>query len=315
MTLTRAVLDASINLGLYRPLRAFDRMIRPWQRERLSSHIALYKSLMPRDSLCFDVGANIGEKSEAMLKAGMRVIAFEPNLRVIPELLARCSHYPNWRLITAGVHSQPDLLTFFARRSHGQSGFHQQWETSSVLGESYVPAIPLDYAIKSTTAPAYIKIDVEGWEHEVLKGLSTPIRTLSFEFHLHADQIEATRKCLQRLSEISTAYEVNVTPAEQATFLWPDWRPIAETLDWFPGNLRDVLNRPYGDLFIRLRSAPKRMSERFLSRAAEGDAWALLRIAEDTGNLGNGRTISVRREGDEFRAYADAELIAVSFKD
>lgn len=253
MTLTRTVLDCSINLGLYRPLRAFDRVIRPWQRERLASHVALYKALMPRDSLCFDVGANIGEKSEALLKAGMRVIAFEPNVRVHRELLARVGDHPNWSLIAAGASNAPDVLKLNVRRSHGQTGFHEQWETSEVVATAYAPVTTLDAVIRKSGPPAYVKIDVEGWELEVLRGLTAPVPLLSFEFHLNAEQIKATRQCLQRLAEISGRYEINITPAEQAAFCWPDWKPIRDAIDWFPGDLRNALRRPYGDVFARLR--------------------------------------------------------------
>jgi len=51
---------------------------------------SFYQNLLPSGGLVFDVGANIGEKSEALLEAGMKVIAFEPNPEVIAELLGRC---------------------------------------------------------------------------------------------------------------------------------------------------------------------------------------------------------------------------------
>lgn len=45
----------------------------------------------------------------------------------------------------------------------------------------YVPTETLDNVIRKLGVPEYIKIDVEGSEKEVITGLSTPVRFLSFE--------------------------------------------------------------------------------------------------------------------------------------
>jgi FkbM family methyltransferase len=253
MSISHTVLDASIRLGFYRPLRALDRIVRPRMRERLASHVELYRSLLAPSSLCIDVGANVGEMSDAMLRAGMRVLAFEPQVAVLPELLARCGDHPKFRLITAGVSNEPGVLTLFTRGLHGQSGFNREWGTSATLGDAYVPVIPLEYALRNEV-PRYIKIDVEGWELRVLEGLQTPVYMVSIEFHLGlgAEQIEMTKKCLRRLYQLDPSYEVNVTPSERATLLWKQWRPLRDVLDWFPGDLRkQIPGWPYGDLFLR----------------------------------------------------------------
>src|SRR5690606_7912163 len=61
----------------------------------------------------------------------------------------------------------------------------------------------LENFIKQFGVPKYIKIDVEGYEYEVLLGLETPVPLLSFEVNLPEFSEEAikTLDYLDRLSK------------------------------------------------------------------------------------------------------------------
>jgi hypothetical protein len=84
----------------------------------------------------------------------------------------------------AGAAGQPA----HADRDHGLDAFIA--ETTRVpsfawvdwSGRLEVPVTTLDALIEAHGEPAFAKIDVEGMEHEVLAGLSRPLRALSFEF-------------------------------------------------------------------------------------------------------------------------------------
>ncbi len=65
---------ASIATGLYRPVRALHTRFHAAPRERHRDDVAFYRRWIPAGALCFDVGANIGDKSDAMLAAGLRVV-------------------------------------------------------------------------------------------------------------------------------------------------------------------------------------------------------------------------------------------------
>ncbi len=64
--------------------------------------------------------------------------------------------------------------------------FSRQWSDTqaSATTESKVSIFSLDLLIARYGLPSYIKIDVEGYELEALKGLQQPIRCLSFECNL-----------------------------------------------------------------------------------------------------------------------------------
>jgi FkbM family methyltransferase len=240
----------AIATGVYRPARRLARRIRPQDLRTFLGDVELYRSLLPPGALCFDVGANMGEKSEAMLKAGARVVAFEPNPLVLPELRARCGHYKNWSVLEAAVGEASAITTFYARESSGQSSLAQNWE-GKITENFAVPVVTLDSAIEHFGRPFFCKIDVEGWELEVLTGLTQSIPLMAFEFHLDDPNIRKTKSCLDRLIRLAPS-RVNVTPSESSKFHLREWVPLGEFLAWFPGDLHQSLpGKPYGDIFVK----------------------------------------------------------------
>jgi hypothetical protein len=61
-----------------------------------------------------------------------------------------------------------------------------------------------------------VKIDVEGYEQEVLKGLSVPVGALSFEFHRHL--LTEAMACVRLLPNYRFNYCLDECPQLQ-----PDW--------------------------------------------------------------------------------------------
>jgi hypothetical protein len=67
-------------IGLYVPLRdAWLRIRRHDQWKQKQAQLHFYSHLIPKGSLCFDIGANVGDYTELLLPAGARrVVAVEP---------------------------------------------------------------------------------------------------------------------------------------------------------------------------------------------------------------------------------------------
>jgi FkbM family methyltransferase len=251
MRLGPAIKRLAIASGLYRTARGLARRVRGRERAYFQADVGFYRALLPECALCFDVGANIGEKSEALLRAGCRVVAVEPHPLVVPELRARCGWSPDWHLVVAAAGSRSAVATLYAHAAHGQSSLAPDWEEGRVIATFPVPVVTLDALADHFGRPDYCKLDVEGWELEVLLGLTHPVPLLSFEFHLTKRDIRKTDACLELLAAMGPA-EVNVTPAERAEFHWPQWRPLADFPVWFPGELsRTLPGHPYGDIYVR----------------------------------------------------------------
>ena len=83
-----------------------------------------------------------------------------------------------------------------------------------------VETTTLDALIKQFGNPVFCKIDVEGFEFEVLQGLSQPITALSFEFI--PEYLNPVFACIEYLSKLGNA-EFNYSLTESMAFALPSW--------------------------------------------------------------------------------------------
>jgi FkbM family methyltransferase len=258
MRLFAVAKDLAIHSGTYRLARSIRRRLNATERHQFETSIDLYQRMLPEGALCFDVGANIGEKSEALLEAGGRVVAFEPNPRVLPELRARCSRFDSWEEVAAAVGSTPGIARLYDRSWPGLSGLHEDWGGGPPTAVRFVPVVTLDAAIEIFGVPFYCKIDVEGWEREVLEGLSQAVPLLSFEFHLSEREVEKVLACVARLEFLGSGH-FNLTPGDGSEFYFRDWLPLEDFASFFPGDLKESLGEsPYGDIWVRQRGVTDR---------------------------------------------------------
>jgi hypothetical protein len=93
--------------------------------------------------------------------------------------------------------------------------------------------------------PAFCKIDVEGFEAEVLAGLSHPIRALSVEFV--AGGLDVAMACIQRLSTLAD-YRFNVVLGEGRSFVFDDWLDSSRISAWIEAGAGGCSS---GDLYAR----------------------------------------------------------------
>ena len=89
---------------------------------------------------------------------------------------------------------------------------------------------------------------MEGFEVQVLRGLSHPIPVISLEYHCDARGQEKVTACLDRLSALGTC-EVNLIGQEDARFLLPKWFTVREFIRVFPDC---AMGNFWGDLFVKV---------------------------------------------------------------
>ena len=241
----------SISAGLYRP-GLFSRLTNRRKLEQFREEGAFYAKLLQPGDLCFDVGANIGERSETLLSVGMRVVAFEPQESCVTEIKARCGHYrERLQICQSALGAEPGELTLYTNVNTVVSSFRKDWD--EFQGSVKVPVTTLESAMTKYGRPSYCKIDVEGWELEVLKGLTQSIPLISIEYHFTRHVLDNTLACLQRLAQFGDL-RINITPAETLAFTFPEWLPLDEFLKVFPSSFEKRVEYFYGDLFIRTQA-------------------------------------------------------------
>jgi FkbM family methyltransferase len=140
--------------------------------------------------LCFDIGANRGDFTNAALAQGYRVVALEPAPQVFSALVGNFIYNPNVTPLKYAVSgSDYETIEFFEADEDGLSTLNLDWLTDESMpyaGKPYrtikATTITIDTLAKLYGTPDLIKIDVEGAEWHVFKGLSSKMGMIAFEW-------------------------------------------------------------------------------------------------------------------------------------
>jgi FkbM family methyltransferase len=133
----------------------------------------LLQRLVRKDSVIIDVGANIGFYSVMLAKRVGSVFSFEPSTRE-HELLCKnltLNGLSNVKVFKQALGSRTGAEKLFINdANHGANSFVDSPSNEGSFEEVEVITLDDVMATESPSQIDLIKIDVEGWEHEVLKG-------------------------------------------------------------------------------------------------------------------------------------------------
>ena len=170
--------------------------------------------------LCFDIGANRGDFTLAALSKGYDVVALEPAPKVFSKLVGNFIYNPHVTPLRFAVSDTDyDRVEFYEAEEDGLSTLNQDWLTSKTMPYNGKPfrtisatTITLDKLALIYGVPDLIKIDVEGAEWNVFKGLNSKMGTIAFEWTL--ETLKDHQKQLKYLmrngyTEVGCQYIVN----------------------------------------------------------------------------------------------------------
>jgi FkbM family methyltransferase len=250
---SRAAEEIACRARIYRPARnAYHRYLRRSgfrARERWRGFFAQFVS--PGD-LVFDLGAHQGRYSEVYLELGASVVAVEP----LPHLARLIGlRYRAVTVVDAAVGAEPGTADLHVGVYTVHSSIAPRWIetelrrnpkkwTSETIA---VRLTTLDTLIGQYGLPAFTKIDVEGYEPEVLAGLSTALPLLSFE--AQALRPDLALRCLDRLGELGS-YEFNFSPGLEMRLAYERWVTADQLREDLP-RLAEKWNAGAGDVYAR----------------------------------------------------------------
>lgn len=243
------------------PKRARNALRDPWARLLSSEHNlrerGFYRQFIQPKDLVFDVGANIGVKTRAFLSLGARVIAVEPNPTCVESIRSDHRH----ALASGQLHVEPlavasrngeVALTRYSESAvtSGSAEFirYLQDHDWATLDTVVVQSVTLDDLIARFGVPGFIKIDVEGMDAEVLRGLSRRPRYLSFEYHTDPLLWQNTVDCFREVQRLGFT-EANLTREAVPKFVLPEWVETDAALFRFD-RLRTA-GEQWGDVIVR----------------------------------------------------------------
>jgi FkbM family methyltransferase len=215
--------------------RVYLRIFYPEEYSRPRRELSFYRqalSALRPGGLIFDVGANEGFKAAIFLQLGARVVCVEPDRASVSLLRRRFSKKPVTIVPKAASDGVRTIQFHVAFPGSALNTLSDKWvraledNHTSRFGpdirfeQSYdVETVTLEQLIAEHGRPYFVKIDVEGHELEVLRGLRQAIPLISFELNLPEFRAEGL-ECVDLLEQINPRTEFNYVINDRFESSW-----------------------------------------------------------------------------------------------
>ena len=212
--------------GLGRSLAMY--YARPWVLMRM---VSFYRQFLQPGDLAFDVGSHVGNRIVAWRRLGARVVAVEPQ-QVYADLLQRVfGSSPAVDILRVGLSDramQGELRV--SDTTPTVSTFRDDWIEDVQADRRFtsiewnrcesVEMVTLEDLVGRYGVPQFTKIDVEGGELAVLRGLRRSLPALSFEYI--PVQASAACCCIEQIASLGR-YEFNWSETETMRWCSERW--------------------------------------------------------------------------------------------
>lgn len=215
-----------------------------------SEEVDFYRNLLQglkKGNMIFDIGANHGHKTDIFLRLGAQVVAVEPdeyNQNVLKQkfLKLRFSSKPVFIVGKAVSDRKETAEMWIEKPGSAMNTLSRKWaDTLRMDGKRFghtldfrshkkVQTITLEDLINKFGPPFFVKIDVEGHEAPVLRGLKHSVPFLSFEINLPEFMPEAL-ECIEYLAHLNADGQFNYTADCTRGFALDRWSGKSDFLN------------------------------------------------------------------------------------
>lgn len=218
--------------------------------------VNFYSGFVKKDDLCFDIGANFGNRIAPMLEIGAKVVAVEPQIFCVKRL--RTLFGDKIIIENKGLGAKEETRNFYISNQSVLSTFSTEqiektkngrFKTSRWKKPIEMPITTMDSLIQKYGMPAFAKIDVEGFELEVLKGLSVPVKMISFEYTV-PEMSDVLLECINHLNQLSNNFVYNYSVGESMEFALGEWLTCETMVDYVQQEA--FKNTGFGDVYARI---------------------------------------------------------------
>jgi FkbM family methyltransferase len=244
--------------GLLKPIYNFKEFLdynesKETQKKRLS----FYRNFISENDLVFDVGANVGNRTRIFVKLGARVIAIEPQLKQAKHLQKKFNK--NIIVLNKGLGAEKSVEFMYISNRSTLSTFSKDFinkvKDSRFSGYRWNKKVlteitTLDSLIDEFGLPKFCKVDVEGYEFFVLKGLSKPIPLISLEYNV-PDLSDVLKKCINKLDTLNKNYLFNYSVGESSLIEMEIWKPYDEFIKIIESS--SFLETQFGDIYAKIK--------------------------------------------------------------
>ena len=208
---------------------------------------AFYRGILyglRKGDLIFDVGANLGHKTQIFLDLGARVISIEPD-KSSQEILRKSFHSLRFRkkpvtIVGKAVSDKTGSeIMWLEKPGSAFNTLNPKWVHSlqsngARFGKciefpesQVVDTVTMEDLFNAHGRPFFIKIDVEGHEAKVLSGMRRAVPFVSFEVNFPEFRSEGLQ-CIDCLERISSGGSFNYTADTIRGLAFKEWLPSEE---------------------------------------------------------------------------------------